>query len=117
MAGALLTRPAGTYDPISFFRHFNNIPLAPRMFAEFAETQRTKITIGVRREPSVMMNDVGVKLHDKPPYRPPPEALCVGSIVSLKQGWLLRFKPALKLLLLTKLGQPSAALQEAIFHG
>src|SRR6266542_6650239 len=30
MAGASLTRPASTYDPISLVRQFNNIPLALR---------------------------------------------------------------------------------------
>jgi hypothetical protein len=82
MADASPTRPARTYDPISFVRHFNNVSLALTMLAEFAEAQRTKTTIGVRRDPSVMINDVGVNLHDKPPYRPSPEASCAAQLLT-----------------------------------
>jgi hypothetical protein len=58
MASAFfLICPASTYDPIPYFRQFHNIPLTLTMLAEFAATQRTKTTIGVRREPSVMIND------------------------------------------------------------
>jgi hypothetical protein len=72
MAGAFLTRPASTNDPISFFRQFNNIPPFDLWtFTEFTATQGTKTKIGVGCVPIVMLNDVGVKFHHNLLYRLP----------------------------------------------
>jgi hypothetical protein len=63
VAGALAqVRSAGTCNPVALFRQFNDVPRFSGAFTILAQAQRTNTEIGIWRKPSVMIDDVGVKL-------------------------------------------------------